>query len=145
MTSHNFDPKLTPIPPLLTYRNAFTLLITRIIGIQDCLHVQTLLYNHQMVLYILTGYRVLSIVYLKQLQGARHTHISFHDTPDTYMMTLKQLHPSIKLSREVNPLFTISNIGHYFKIHIYLSMLFFSLVFLVINFLQISEICCNTF
>ena len=32
-----------------------------------------------MVLYILTGYQVLSIVYLDQLSGARHTHISYHD------------------------------------------------------------------
>ena len=32
-----------------------------------------------MVLYILTNYWVLSIVYLDQLTGARHTHISNHD------------------------------------------------------------------
>ena len=32
-----------------------------------------------MVLYILTGYQVLGIVYLDQLSGARHTHISYHD------------------------------------------------------------------
>ena len=32
-----------------------------------------------MVLYILTGYRVLGVVYLDQLLGACHTHISNHD------------------------------------------------------------------
>ena len=32
-----------------------------------------------MVLYILTVYWVLGIVYLDQLYGAHHTHISFHD------------------------------------------------------------------
>ena len=32
-----------------------------------------------MVLYILTNVRVLSIVYLDQLSGARHTHISYQD------------------------------------------------------------------
>ena len=32
-----------------------------------------------MVLYILTGYRVLGIVYLYQLSGACHTHISYHN------------------------------------------------------------------
>ena len=32
-----------------------------------------------MVLYILTSYRVLGIVYLDQLKGACHTHISYHD------------------------------------------------------------------
>ena len=32
-----------------------------------------------MVLYISNGYRVLGIVCLDQLKGARHTHISFHD------------------------------------------------------------------
>ena len=32
-----------------------------------------------MVLYISTGYWVLSIVCLDQLKGARHTHISYHD------------------------------------------------------------------
>ena len=32
-----------------------------------------------MVLYNWTGYRVLSIVYLDQLSGARHTHITNHD------------------------------------------------------------------
>ena len=36
-----------------------------------------------MVLYILTGYQVLGIVYLNQLLGARHTHISYHDMPHT--------------------------------------------------------------
>ena len=34
----------------------------------------------QIVLYILTGYQVLIIVYLNQLLGARHTHISYHNT-----------------------------------------------------------------
>ena len=33
-----------------------------------------------MVLYILTGYRALSIVYLNQLSGGSHTQISYHDT-----------------------------------------------------------------
>ena len=32
-----------------------------------------------MVLHILTGYWVLGIVYLDQLKGARHSHISNHD------------------------------------------------------------------
>ena len=32
-----------------------------------------------MVLYISTSYRVLGIVYLDQLKGAHHTHISYHD------------------------------------------------------------------
>ena len=32
-----------------------------------------------MVLYILNGYWVLGIVYLDQLKGAGHTHISYHD------------------------------------------------------------------
>ena len=32
-----------------------------------------------MVLYILTGYRVLGIVYLNQPSGARHTLISYHN------------------------------------------------------------------
>ena len=32
-----------------------------------------------MVLYILTGYWVLSIVYLNQLSGACHVHISYYD------------------------------------------------------------------
>ena len=32
-----------------------------------------------MVLYILIGYWVLGIVYLNQLSGARHTHISYYD------------------------------------------------------------------
>ena len=32
----------------------------------------------QMVLYILTGYQVFGFVYLNQLSGARHTHISYH-------------------------------------------------------------------
>ena len=31
------------------------------------------------VLYILTGYQVLGIVYLDQLFGAHHTHISYHN------------------------------------------------------------------
>ena len=31
-------------------------------------------------LYILTGYQVLGIVYLDQISGARHIHISYHDT-----------------------------------------------------------------
>ena len=34
-----------------------------------------ILIYRQMVLYILTGYRVLGIVYLDQLKGASHTHI----------------------------------------------------------------------
>ena len=33
-----------------------------------------------MVLYILTGYQVLSIVYLDQLLGTHHAHISYKDT-----------------------------------------------------------------
>ena len=33
-----------------------------------------------MLLYIWTSYRVLGIVYLNQLKGARHTHISYHDS-----------------------------------------------------------------
>ena len=33
-----------------------------------------------MVLYISTDYRVLGIVCLNQLKGARHTHISYHDS-----------------------------------------------------------------
>ena len=32
-----------------------------------------------MVLYISTGYLMLGIVYLDQLKGAHHTHISYHD------------------------------------------------------------------
>ena len=32
-----------------------------------------------MVLYILTSYQVLGILYLDQLLGARHTHISYHN------------------------------------------------------------------
>ena len=35
-----------------------------------------------MVLYILTGYQVLGIVYLDQLSGAHHTQISYHDNPN---------------------------------------------------------------
>ena len=34
---------------------------------------------HRMVLYFLTYYRLLGIVYLDQLQGARHTHTSYHN------------------------------------------------------------------
>ena len=34
-----------------------------------------------MVLYLSTGYRLLGIVYLDQLQGARHTHTSSQDNP----------------------------------------------------------------
>ena len=33
--------------------------------------------------YILTGYWVLGIVYLDQLSGARHTHISYHNMGKT--------------------------------------------------------------
>ena len=32
-----------------------------------------------MVLYMLTSYWILGIVYLDQLKGARHTHIFYHD------------------------------------------------------------------
>ena len=39
-----------------------------------------ILIYHQMVLYLSTGYRLLGVVYLDQLQGARHTHTSYHDT-----------------------------------------------------------------
>ena len=42
-----------------------------------------LLTDYQMMLYIMTSYRVLSIVYLDQLSGACHTHISYHDKPTT--------------------------------------------------------------
>ena len=33
-----------------------------------------------MMFYILTIYQVLRIVYLDQLSGARHTHISYYDS-----------------------------------------------------------------
>ena len=44
------------------------------------LHVTHILIYRQMVLYMSTGYWVLSIVYLDQLKGARHTHISYHNS-----------------------------------------------------------------
>ena len=39
------------------------------------------LYYHLKVLFILTGYRVLGIVYLDQLSDASHTHISYQKGP----------------------------------------------------------------
>ena len=43
----------------------------------------------RMVLYILTGYHVLGIVYLDQLSGAHHTHIFYHDN-EMMCLTLYQ-------------------------------------------------------
>ena len=40
-----------------------------------------------MVLYILTNYKVLDIVYLDQLSGASHTHISYHDIVPNLILT----------------------------------------------------------
>ena len=58
-------------------------LIARIIhcdpGLFYMLHIISI--YHRMVLYILTGYRVLRIVYLDQRKGAHHTHISYHNIP----------------------------------------------------------------
>ena len=34
-------------------------------------------------LYISASYQVLSIVYLDQLKGARHAHVSYHDNLNT--------------------------------------------------------------
>ena len=47
-----------------------------------------------MLLYILTGYRVLGIVYLDQLSGARYTHISYHDD----CSRVRALFPCIEIS-----------------------------------------------
>ena len=41
-----------------------------------------------MVWYILTGYWVLIIVYLDQLKGAHHTHISYHDNRFFYTLNV---------------------------------------------------------
>ena len=49
---------------------------------------------HQMVLYILTGYLVLNIVYLDQL--IIHTHISFHNTKNEFLWA--------KLQKKFEPL-----------------------------------------
>ena len=38
-------------------------------------------------LYILTDYKVLDIVYLDQLSGASHTHISYHDIVPNLILT----------------------------------------------------------
>ena len=43
-----------------------------------------------MVLYILTGYRVLGIICLNQLSGARHTHISYHDKDNFEAISVSQ-------------------------------------------------------
>ena len=58
-----------------------------------------------MVLYILTSYRVLSIVYLDQLKGACHTHISYHDNskkPAVYKLILK-ISPEYFSSLKISP------------------------------------------
>ena len=39
-----------------------------------------ILIYRQIVLYLLTGHQLLGNVYLDQLQGAHHTHTSYHDT-----------------------------------------------------------------
>ena len=45
-----------------------------------------ILIHHRMVLYFSTGYRVLGIVYLDQLKGACHTHISNHVILTAYLV-----------------------------------------------------------
>ena len=63
------------------YRDAITFLITRIFWNPGFFYMFTHYFNNRrMVLYILTGYRVLGIVCLDQLYGACHTHISYHDS-----------------------------------------------------------------
>ena len=57
-------------------------------GLFYMLHI--ILISHRMVLYISTGYRVLSIVYLDQLKGAHHKHISYISMPNTHFFTFKQ-------------------------------------------------------
>ena len=49
-----------------------------------------------MVLYILTGYRLLGFVYLDQLTSTRHTHISYHNME--YTVTQMILLPPLAIA-----------------------------------------------
>ena len=53
-----------------------------------------ILIYHRMVLNLSTGYRLLVIVYLDQLQGAHHTHTSSHDSAFANQACFFQLFPT---------------------------------------------------
>ena len=55
-----------------------------------------------MVLYILTGYRVLGIVYLDQLTGARQTH-TYHITTHQCHLGSQQTPSEQRHNREIHP------------------------------------------